>query len=393
MNVLVVHNKYRERGGEDRVVELESALLARHGHTVVPYIADNRDLDARSKAALPFLTIWNRQTVSDVRQVIARERIDLVHVHNTLPLVSPSVYHAARAAGVPVVQTLHNFRLLCPNAACFRDGAPCVQCVGAALPLAGVAHGCYRQSRAAAAAVTAMLVVHRLAGTWRRAIDRFIAPSEFVRRLFVSGGLPAERISVKPHFVDPDRGIKPGQGGYVAFVGRLSDEKGIPTLLEAWSRLRVPVPLKIAGDGPLRPLVERAVRTRGDTEWLGRLERAEVERLIGDAAVLIVPSGFYETFGQVIAEAYAAGTPVIASAHGAAAELVFHGRTGLLFRPGDADDLTSCVERFMRDPSEHARMRAAARVEYETRYTADANYRALINIYSAVIGRDRQAAA
>lgn len=231
MNVLVVHNRYQERGGEDRVVALESALLERNGHKVVPYIVDNRDIGSMPKATLPLLTIWNPKTVDAVTRLIELERIDVVHVHNTLPLVSPSVYHAARAEGIPVVQTLHNYRLFCPAAVCVRNERPCTSCLGASVPWPAIRHACYRGSRTATGAVAAMLVAHRLLGTWQNAVDTYIAPTDFARRLFIAAGLPAGRIVVKPHFVDPDPGVGAHRGDDVLYVGRLSTEKGVQTLL------------------------------------------------------------------------------------------------------------------------------------------------------------------
>jgi glycosyltransferase involved in cell wall biosynthesis len=381
MNVLVVHNRYRETGGEDRVFELESGLLRRHGHKVVPYVLDNAAIEGMNPLALARKTLWNGRSHRDVAAVIAHERIDLVHVHNTLPLISPSVYHAGAAAGIPIVQTLHNYRLLCPNAVLVRDGRACVSCVGTT-PLAAIRHACYRGSRAATGVVTAMLMVHRALGTWARTISTYIAPTEFVRSMFVSGGVAADRIQVKPHFVDPDPQPGAGRGGYALYVGRLSQEKGVETLLDAWSRLRHPLPLKIVGDGPLTSMVATAATRLQSVAYLGRRNRADVQALMADAAVLICPSIFYETFGQVVIEAFAVGTPVVTTAGGAAAELVAGSGAGELVAPGDAADLARVLEDLFANPSTLRSMRVAARAQYEARYTADANYALLMQIYS-----------
>lgn len=380
MNVLVVHNRYRERGGEDRVVELETALLRRHGHKVVPYVLDNSGIGGMNPVVLAGCTVWNHRTYQEVRRLIAGEQIDLVHVHNTLPLVSPSVYHAVAAERIPVVQTLHNYRLLCPNGVLVRDGRPCVSCVGVA-PFPAVRHACYRGSRAASGAVAAMLIVHRALGTWDRKVATYIAPTEFVRGMFVAGGMAGDRIQVKPHFVDPDPGIGAGRGGYALYAGRLSPEKGVNTLLDAWARLQRRVPLRIVGDGPLAPAVGHAAARLGGVTYLGRRDQSEVQALMADAAVLVFPSIFYETFGQVVIEAYAAGTPVLTTEGGAAAELVSPGRTGALVRAGDAAHLATMVERLFSDEATLRSMRDAARAAYEARFTARANYEQLMTIY------------
>jgi glycosyltransferase involved in cell wall biosynthesis len=386
MNVLVVHNRYRETGGEDRVVELESALLARHGHTVVPYILDNATIDAMNPLALAGRTVWNHEAYRAVRRLIRRECVDVVHVHNTVPLASPAVYYAANAEGVPVIQTLHNYRLLCSNALLVRDGKPCRTCVGAPVPAAAVAHACYRGSRAATSAVAGMLMLHRAAGTWQRQVDTYIATTGFARDLFVTGGLPADRLVVKPHFVDPDPGAGRGGGGYALYVGRLSREKGVETLLNAWARMGGRVPLRIVGDGPLASHVAEAAGEIPGVVWLGRRDRAAVQQLMADAAVLVLPSIAYETFGQVVIEAYAAGTPVIASSHGAVAELVDAGRTGVLVSPGDPDDLARRVCATYSDGSLPS-MRAAARARYERHFTAGTNYESLLAIYRPALAR------
>ena len=387
MKILVVHNRYREAGGEDRVVDLETALLKSHGHQVTQYILDNKELDETRRFRLAARTVWNPVAHADVRDLIAGERPDILHVHNTLPLASPAVYYAANAEGIPVVQTLHNYRLVCPGAVCFRDNKACTACVGSAAAWRGVWHGCYRGSREATGAIAAMLLIHRLARTWRDRIDTYIAPTNFARRLFVAGGVPAGRTVVKPHFVDPDPGVGRGTGGYALFVGRLSVEKGVRALLAAWTRLGPQIPLIIVGDGPLAQEVADATGRVPGIQWLGRQPRAEVQRLMGDAAFLVFPSAVYETFGQVVIEAFAAGTPVIAAGGGAAEELVEHDRTGLVARPGSTDDLVSQVEWLLAHPERAAAMRAAARAAYEARFTGDLNYRLLTGIYGDAMAR------
>ena len=385
MNVLVVHNRYREPGGEDRVVDLETTLLARHGHRILRYTVDNHDIEGLSRVVLACRTFWNHEVYREVRSVIAREHVSVMHVHNTLPLISPAVYYAARAEGIPVVQTLHNYRLICPNAVCVRDGRPCTACVGAAVPWGAVRHACYRGSRTASAAVAGVVLLHRGLQTWQRRVDAYIAPTEFARRMFVSGGLPAGRIVVKPHFIDPDPGVGSGQGGYALFVGRLSVEKGVRTLLDAWTELAPRVPLTIVGDGPLASNVASAASRLEGVRWLGRQSQTDVQRLMRDAAFVVAPSLTYETFGQVIIEAFAAGTPVVASAAGAGAELVDCARTGLLIRPGDAGDLIAKVEWLLAHQCVRESMRRAARDAYEQRFTARANYRSLMAIYNDLV--------
>ena len=401
MNVLVVHNRYQERGGEDRVVALESALLERFGHTVVPYFVDNRDIGAMPTAMLPLLTIWNPKTVDAVKLLIEVARIDVVHVHNTLPLVSPSVYYAARAERIPVVQTLHNYRLFCPSAVCVRNERPCTSCLGADMPWPAIRYACYRGSRTATSAVAAMLVAHRALGTWQTAVDTYIAPTDFARRLFIAAGLPAGRIVVKPHFVDPDPGVGAHRGDDVLYVGRLSKEKGVPTLLDAWTHRPGLPPLTIVGDGPMAPVVAEAAARMPNITWLGAQAPDAVRRLMQDARCLVFPSITFETFGQVIAEAFATGTPVITSDGGAGRELVEHGRTGLLFRSGDPVSLATQVATLTADVRTCESIGADARRHFEQRLTADANYPALFSIYAAAIARagarfqldDRQTAA
>jgi glycosyltransferase involved in cell wall biosynthesis len=229
--------------------------------------------------------------------------------------------------------------------------------------------------------VAALTAGQRFLRTWTRAIQLFFTLTEFARRKFVEGGLEAKRIAVKPNFIDPDPGPGNGRGRYAVFVGRLSPEKGIATLLAAWARLRGEFPLKIIGDGPLAEQVQTACRNDPRIEWLGRRTPVEVLALVGEAACLVMPSIWYETFGRTIIEAFACGTPVIASRIGALAELVEEGRTGLLVQPGDADDLASAVQRLLVDPDRQARMRQEARREYEAKYTAEINYRLLLDIY------------
>jgi glycosyltransferase involved in cell wall biosynthesis len=292
---------------------------------------------------------------------------------------------------VPVVQALRNYRLLCPNALFLRDGRVCESCLGKAIPWPAVVHGCYRDDRAASAVVAALLTAHRALRTWTRAVTLFFTLTEFARRKLVEGGLPANRTVVKPNFIDPDPGPGTGRGGYAVFVGRLSPEKGLDTLLGAWERLPEAVPLKVLGDGPLADQVKSAAARDRRIEWLGRRSPAEVLAILGDAALLVMPSIWYETFGRTIIEAYARGTPAVVSRLGAMAELVDDGRTGLLFAPGSADDLVVKVRGLLADPDQLQRMRGAARQEFEEKYTAARNYRLLLGLYEQALALGRSA--
>jgi glycosyltransferase involved in cell wall biosynthesis len=391
VKVLVCHNFYQQPGGEDQVFADEVKLLQDNGHEVLRYTLHNDAIangngGVTGRLALMVDTLWNRKVHAELQELVRRERPAVVHFHNTFPLMSPAAYDAARSAGAAVVQTLHNYRLSCPGAEFRRDGRVCEDCMGRAFPWPGVVHGCYRGSRTASAAVAAMLSVHRARGTFRRDVDMYIALTEFARRKYVEGGLPAHRIVVKPNFVGEDHGPGDGRGDdrgpFGLFVGRLSPGKGVEVVLQAWADAGPGARLKVLGDGSLAPLVREAAAANPAIEWLGRRPLAEVYRIMGDAAFLVMPSTWYEAMPRTVVEAFSRGTPVIASRIGALEELVTPGRTGMHFNPGDPADLSAHLRwAFANGPSLSA-MRPLARREYEEKYTAADNYRRLCQIYA-----------
>jgi glycosyltransferase involved in cell wall biosynthesis len=382
MNVLVVHNFYQQPGGEDQVFRDEVELLRGRGNHVTVFNVHNDAVANLGKLALARKTLWNDETYQQIRQIVQREQIEVAHFHNTFPLVSPAAYYAAKDAGAAVVQTLHNFRLLCPAATFFRDGHVCEECLGRKVTWPAVVHACYRDNRPASAITTSMLAYHRFKGTWHDAVDVYIALTDFAKRKFIEGGLPDSKLVVKPNFVAPDPGEGPGGGGYVAFVGRLSPEKGISTLAEAWSKhLPKAIRLKILGDGPCRDLVNDNSVIRGGGEWLGRRAMAEVYAILARAEALIFPSLWYEGLPRTIVESFACGTPVIASDLGSMAELVRPGKTGQLFPAADAAQLARHVDELLSDNSKLSDLRRGAREEFLRIYTADRNYPMLIEAY------------
>jgi glycosyltransferase involved in cell wall biosynthesis len=387
MRILSIHNNYQIRGGEDESRESEERLLREMGHEIDVYQEHNERVAAIGSVPMALRTIWSIESHNIVKQKLRQYDCDLVHIQNFFPLISPSVYYAAKSEGVPVVQTLRNYRLLCPNGLFFRDGQVCEDCMGKFVPYPGVLHSCYRENRPATAVVATMLTAHRAMRTWMEMVDVYICLTEFARQKFIAGGLPTEKIVVKPNFVHPDPGIGKGSGGYALFVGRLSVEKGLDTLLAAWPLLDQKVPLKIIGDGPLASQVMESVKKLPQVEWLGRKPMSEVHKLMGEAMFVIFPSKWYETFGRVAVEAFAKGTPVIAANIGAIAELVDSGRTGLHFAPGDPNDLAAKVQWAIANPALIAQMRREARAEFEAKYTAQQNYSRIMAIYELVFSR------
>ena len=312
---------------------------------------------------------------------------DVVHFHNWLPQISPGSFYAARKAGAAVVQTLHNYRWACPKGILFRDGRPCEECVGKLVPWPAVAHGCYRESRSGSAVITATLAVHNALRTPQRVVDAYIAASEFIRDKLSMAGLPRERIHLKPNFLSPDPGAGNGSGDYAMYLGRLSPEKQIGTLLEAWRLLDGAVPIKISGNGPLRPAVEAAAAADPAIEYLGFASNEEVDRLLGEARLLVFPSGTYEVQPITILESFAKGTPVVAGRIGAMADLVNDGVTGWHFESGDAQSLATAVRRVFNDRDALAAARTAARNEYESSYREEGNLDKLMDIYRAALER------
>lgn len=381
LRILSIHNSYKIRGGEDESRESEERLLREMGHTVDLYEESNTRIAELNPAKLALRTLWSQQSYQTVQHKLRQNPCDLIHVQNFFPLISPSVYYAAQSQGVPVIQTLRNYRLICPNGLFFRDGRVCEDCLGKSVPYPGVIHACYRQDRGATAATAAMLTLHRTMGTWDR-VNLFIALSKFARQKFIEAGFPADKIIVKPNFVHPDPGPGSGSGGYVLYVGRLSVEKGLDVLISAWEHLSAKVPLKIVGEGPLEELVMAATKRMPQIEWLGRRPIAEVHTLMGEAMFLIFPSKWYETFGRVAIEAFAKGTPVIASNIGAISELIDPPKNGLCFNPGDPQDLAEKIEWCLKHSKLVREMRRYARAEYESKYTAEQNYHQLIEIYN-----------
>lgn len=378
LRVLFVHNAYQQRGGEDSVVDDEMRLLHGNGVEVTLYRRDNHDINSMSKVSVARDTLWSKRTGREIEGLIRRFSPEVIHVHNTFPLISPALYWAASRHHVPVVQTLHNFRLLCPQAMLLRGGMVCEDCVGN-FPWRGVVRGCYRDSLTQSAVLAAMLGLHRALGSYERKVTRYIALNDFCRDVFVRGGLPAERIRVKPNFVpDPGRTALTRTG--LLFVGRLSQEKGIRVLADAL-KLDGGMSCEVIGTGP----EEERLRGLPGVTLSGWQQVGYILTKMRSAQALVMPSIWYENFPRTLVEAFACGLPVIASRLGAMASLIRDGETGLLFEPGNSADLAKKMAWADSHPDAMKEMGEAARHQYETSYTPQRNLDALLEIYAEAI--------
>jgi glycosyltransferase involved in cell wall biosynthesis len=392
LKVLIVHNRYTQPGGEDEVVAAETAMLRRHGHEVVEYTEDNRRARSMSRLRLAARTIWSTESRRAIAGIVRSERPDVAHFHNTFPLISPSGYYACREAGIPVVQTVHNYRIVCSNAMLLRDGRPCVKCVGRSIPWPGVRYGCYHHSVAQSAVIATMIGTHHWIGTWTEVVDIYITLTKFASATLVLAGISPSKIRVKPNFYFPDHGPGTPQEGRALFVGRLTEDKGLRVLLSAWTRLAGRWPLTIIGDGPLRDDVIAATQRIPNVEWLGWREQDEVLACMQQSSLLVIPSLAYEGFPRIIPEAFSVGLPVLVTGHGGLPEIVEDGVSGTFSKPGDEIDLALRVESTLRNPSLLAKLRTGARRAFESRYSEQPNYDALLKIYAASASQQAGAA-
>lgn len=381
MRILVAHNHYQQHGGEDAVFANETALLDEAGHEVHRYEVHNDAIASASDKVRAFLTTpYSRAARKRFEAKLDAIDPDVVHVHNYFPLMTPAVFYACTARGIPVVHTLHNFRMMCANGLLLRDGKVCEKCVSGS-PFWAAAHRCYRDSFAGSVAVARMIGAQRRWGTWHRHVTRFIALTQFERAKFIEAGVPPEKIRIKPNFVPDPSARKPSSASRrsgALYVGRLSHEKGLHTLIDAWRELSIP--LRIAGDGPL--LTELQERAPDNVTFLGRLPSAQVHAEMGHASLLVMPSNWYEGFPVTLVEALACGLPIAASRIGSLQELVSDGENGFTFEPGNVGDIVRTVRRAFDDRKALVKLSRGARAMYEDNYTADRNLEQLVAIYA-----------
>ena len=391
MRVLLLHNRYQIQGGEDVVVAQETEMLRSFGVPVDVFeIANDSITSAREKIYTTVHLAYSSKMREQVRERIRSFRADIVHVHNFFPRFTPSVYDAAKDEGCGVVQTLHNYRLMCAGGLLFREQKICTDCLTQGNVWPAVVHRCYRGSLVGTAALTGMVAMHKLRGTWRTRVDRFITLTAFARSLFIEhAGLPADRIIVKANVV-PDIGATSGEKDYALFVGRLSPEKGIDCILRAVKRGNFPLPLLIVGSGPLESVVREAVQP-GRVKFLGKKPTEEVHSLLSRAKMLLAPSMWHEAgVPLVIGEAFSAGVPVITSRIQPIDSVVEHERNGLLVTPGSDQELSDAAARLHADSELLGHMSKEARRTYEQLYMPASNCQALLNIYSEAIASSRK---
>jgi glycosyltransferase involved in cell wall biosynthesis len=381
VRVLILHSRYLSGpvSGENRVVEDESRLLLDAGHDVLVWEPEPHVSGGLDGLRAGMSAVWSASAAARVRRMIRRNGIEVVHVHNMLPMLSPAVLRAARDEGAAVLLTLHNYRLMCLPADLLRDGQVCEACVGH-LPWRGVGYRCYRGSALGSGALAASLGVHRVVGTLS-AVTRFLAVSEFVRRKHIEAGIPAERISVKPNFTWP---VPPreGSGDYFLFVGRLAGEKGVDTLLQAWSALGSSARLVVVGEGPEGDRLRRSAPD--GVEFRGRVPAGEVPAVLAGARALLVPSRWYEAAPRIIVEAYAAGVPVVASRFGALLEIVEDDVSGYLVPPGDAAGWAQRI-RALEDDATSERLGEGARALWAERYSPERGLEGLERAYREAV--------
>jgi len=392
VKILLVHERYQIPGGEDAMFAAERDLLARAGHEVICHELHHEGIGRSlvNRLSTAASAVWSVSSFIALRRLIRRTSPALVHFHNTFPLISPSGYRAAQLEGAAVVQTLHNYRLVCPGGLLQRAGAPCEDCVGRSL-LPAVRHSCYRNSPLASAAVAGMLGANRLIGSYRREVNRYIALTEFARELFIRGGLPAARLVVRPNGLTDDPGPGRGEGGFALYVGRLSPEKGVTALVDAWIR-SASLPLIIVGDGPLRARLEaRSTGAAGRISFAGQLPHSQVVELMQAATLVILPSECYEGLPVTLMEALACGAPLAASRLGALAELVTDGVNGVHFPAGDPAAMAGAIAGLLARPAELAAIRRRNRALFEARYSSATALQSLERVYAEAL-RDRAGA-
>ena len=387
MRILIVHNFYEQAGGEDAVVRSEYDLLKKNNQEVFLYQRNNSEIKVLSlPKKIKFLCelAWSKKIYQDLREQINKLRPDVVHFHNIFYMITPSAYDACRDEKVPVIQSQHNFRPFCSNGLFFRANAVCEECLEHSL-WRGVRYGCFKGSRLATLPVARMLMEHQKRGTWNNKIDRYIVAAEFTRQKYIQAGIPAGKISIKPHFVFPNNSPKTDQG-YALYLGRLSEEKGVDVLLKGWETLR-DIPLRVIGSGPLMEKLKIFAQEKGMTHvhFLGFVSHEQYELNIKGAKFLVIPSICYENFPRVVVEAYSYGVPLLASRLGSIKDLVIDKKTGLLFEAGNPRDLADKARWLAQHPKEVDQMGRWAREEYDQKYLPQKNYAALMAIYENVI--------
>jgi glycosyltransferase involved in cell wall biosynthesis len=382
-NVLIVHNSYKIPGGEDSVVCNEKKLLESHGHKVFLYTRNNDELDTMTKwqkLRLPFTMLFSLKTYREVKQIIKTKKIDIVHVHNTLVLVSPSVYYAAKSMKIPAVQTIHNFRLLCPGAAFYREGHVCEKCMEKGLSCA-VKYGCYRESKIQTLACVICARFHRMTGIYGKI--HYICLTDFNReKLLHLKKIRAEQVDVKPNFVQESSSeivSHDRRKNQIVYVGRLEELKGIDVLFSAWGkRKKDGLKLIVCGMGPMEEWCREYITSNhlADIEMRGFVPNEEVKKIIGESKAIVLPTQWYEGFPVSIVEAYSVGTPVIGSALGNVGSLVEEAVTGVTFNQTSSDDLLEKIEKILTMELEESAYHV-----YCQRYTAQKNYEQLMTIY------------
>lgn len=389
MRILQAHNHHAAKGGAMEVLAHERELLVGAGHEVEQYTLPAAEDLGLSGLRAGAKAVWNREAARDVRALVRSFGADVLHVHTPFPLMSPSVFRAAHAAGVPAVTTLHSYRYSCVVGTCVRDGHICEDCVGKKLKLPGVVHKCYHDSRGASVALTLGLDVHRAVGTFSRAVTRYLTLTEFSRKLLIRDGYPADRIMVKPNSVpDPGYRAEPASDERrVVFAGRLIDVKGVRTLLDAWQRTPSGMTLVIAGDGELRPLVEERAAADPSIRFVGWVQEQEVTDLMASAELVVVPSQWYEGAPLVILRSLGVGTPVLVSDLENLSTEVLEDEVGWTFATGDATDLADKLSGFVSEPARARDIRARARASYDRRYSPQQDIGRLEAVYAEVVAQ------
>lgn len=383
MKILTIHNKHLISGGEEQSHASEMNLLANKGHIVHEFVIDNKQIKRLGKFRAGLQAIWSTESYNHVESLVKNNKYDLILIQNFFPLLSPSIFYPLKKYKVPNIFFVRNYRLSCLNGLFLRNNRVCEDCLGKIFPWPGVLHRCYQSSTPGSMSVATMLVVHNLLNTWNRTVDAFITLTNFSKSKLIKSGIPEAKVFVRPNFLDHDPNMGLGSRDGFLFVGRLSEEKGIDTLLNCWENLSS-LKLTIIGNGPKYDQVMQISNFSLKIKALGRRSQEQIFDHLKSSIALIMPSTFYETFGRTIIEAFATGTPVIASNHGAMAEIIQDGKTGLLFTPGDSADLAVKVRWASEHPAEMAEMGNNARAEFEAKYTADKAYDSLMDIYEQI---------